>query len=763
MNKASLKILCLDDNEDDAIIIKEQLRSEGLDFEFFYVSTENEFTDKLKSINFDIILSDYNLPGFSGIAALLIAKKFYPSVPFICISGSMGEDLAVELMQLGAADYILKDRLSKLPVSIQRALKDVEIQQARIDAEIELKESKAKYQSLVEDINDAIFEIDSAGIITYLSPAIVTITGFKSSQYIGKSLFNFIYEKDLPEAQEKFKNIIYKGMINPFEFRISSISGELVWLRTSSKPIIKNGATVCIRGIAVDITEWKLAGDKIRKLSRAIDQSPVSVLITELQGNITYANEAVHKFTGYSNDDLIGKNPRIFRSGETQAETYKTLWETIFSGKEWKGELHNKKKNGQLYWESISISPILNEKGEMTHFLAIKEDITERKKLNSDLLEAKVKAEASDKLKTAFLNNISHEVRTPLNGILGFSELVVQPDIQQEEKESYLEILNVSSERLVNTISNYMDISLIVSGNILVKSKPVDLSLLLENLYEKFLPKCKTKNLEFIRQFPSYTGIHFISDDDLLEKTLSHLLDNAIKFTTNGSITFGGYYNNNEFVLFVKDTGAGIDREAQSKVFQIFMQADIASTRGYEGSGLGLSIAKGLVELMGGRIRMESEKGIGSSFYIIFHDLHGQNLETKSRDKTESKKNTGASPVILIAEDDESNSSLLITILKKASLDYFLALNGEEAVELCHSHPEISLILMDIKMPVMDGLAAARKIKEFRKDLPIVGISAFAMTGDKEKAFEAGCDEYIFKPIKSDLLLSVINKQIGIQ
>jgi PAS domain S-box-containing protein len=757
-----LRILCLEDIEADAIIIREQLKSEGLIFQYDHVSSESEFTDKLKSGKYDIILSDYNLPGYSGIAALLLSRKMCPFVPFICISGTIGEDLAVELMQLGASDYILKDSLSRLPVAIQRALREVELQRARNVAETELKESNAKYQSLVEDINDVIFEIDSNGVFTYLSPIISTITGFADNYYIGKSFFNFIYEKDLSAVLEKFKNLINQGLIDPFEFRIITKTDELVWVRTSSNPIIKDGITVCIRGIAVNITNWKLAEDKIRKLSRAIEQSPVCTIITDLQGTITYANSAVKKFTGYTSEELIGKNPRIFSSGEKPKEEYKILWDTICSGKEWKGEFHNKKKTGQLYWESVSISPILDEYGEMTHYLAVKEDITERKKLNSDLIEAKVRAEASDKLKTAFLNNISHEVRTPLNGILGFSEFVIQPDLQQEEKDSYLEILNESSERLVNTITNYMDISLIVSGNMIVNSKPVNLMLILENIYKKFLPKCKTKNLDFIKQFPSDTKTPLISDEGLLEKVLFHLLDNAIKFTIKGSITFGGHYTNGEIELFVKDTGSGIELEAQSSVFEIFMQEDLANTRGYEGSGLGLSIAKGLVELMGGRIRMESKKGKGSIFYVTLPSESETDSKTESTVIVKNKTIKSETSVILIAEDDESNSSFCQMILKKNDFDFLLAFNGKEALELCLTHPEISLVLMDIKMPVMDGLEATHKIKEFRKDLPIIGVTAFAMTGDKEKVLEAGCDDYLSKPVKSDLLLSVINKQLGI-
>ena len=368
----------------------------------------------------------------------------------------------------------------------------------------------------------------------------------------------------------------------------------------------------------MDVTKHKISDETIRKLTRAIDQSPVSIIITNLEGEIEYVNSQTHLLTGYTKEELIGQNTRIFSSGEKPVKEYENLWETIRSGKEWKGEFHNKKKTGELYWESVSISPILDEKSCISHYLAVKENITERKKLTSDLIEARIRAEASDKLKTAFLNNVSHEVRTPLNGILGFSELIIQPGILQKEKESYLKILNESSERLLNTITDFTDISLIVSGNMVVKFKPVDLSLLLDRIYIKYHPKCIARNLVFLKQIPSDLKFPLLCNEEMIEKALSNLLDNSLKFTIKGSIILGADFINREFELFVKDSGSGIDPEAKSTVFQIFMQEDSDSTRGYEGSGLGLSIAKGLVELMGGRIKMESEKGIGTTVYLNF-------------------------------------------------------------------------------------------------------------------------------------------------
>ena len=363
MNKRKLKILCLEDIEDDAIIIRELLSRDGLIFQFDHVSTENEFTDKLKSKNYDIILSDYNLPGYSGIAALLLSKKICPEVPFICISGTIGEDLAVELMHLGASDYIIKDKLSKLPVSIQRALLEVKEHQARIDAEVSLMESEARFRDIIMSSYDWVWEIDRNWKYCYTSDTIWSILGYTNEEIIGKSPFDFMPDDEKEIVGPAFSKIAgEKGIIKDLENWNLHKAGNRVCLLTNGFPIFDDtGNLIGYRGVDKNITDRKLAEEEIRKLSRATEQSPVSVLITDLQGNITYANPTVTRITGYSLEELIGKNPRIFGSGEKHKEEYKNLWATIRSGREWKGEFRKKKRlasytgNQQLYLRFLTI------------------------------------------------------------------------------------------------------------------------------------------------------------------------------------------------------------------------------------------------------------------------------------------------------------------------------------------------------------------------------------------------------------------------
>ncbi|MEI6433691.1 MAG: ATP-binding protein [Bacteroidota bacterium] len=492
MRETVLNILCLEDNPDDAELVRYRLKKEGYKMQFVIVSTKKEYLDKINAVTFDLILCDYNLPGYSGMTALQHARQICPDVPFICVSGTIGEYLAVELLKQGASDYVMKDQLDKLPFAVRRALKEVQEQTARHNAENEL-----------------------------------------------------------------------------------------------------------------------------RKLSQAVQQSPVSIIITNEHGEIEYVNPKTTELTGYSSEELIGKKPRIFSSGEKPEEDYQNLWKTVSSGSEWRGEFHNKKKNGELYWEAASISPILDHEGKITNYLAVKENITERKEFIIELVKAKAKAESGDRLKTAFMNNISHEIRTPLNHILGFGQMVIEPNLSQEEKKECFEILNAGCDRLMNTINDYMDISLITSGNMEVHKRLFALRNLLEEIYDKFLKIAQTNRLALSIQTQTAENILQInSDQDLLRKALRHLLNNAIKFTKEGSVSFGFERKGSELEFFVIDTGVGINTDVQAHIFDKFTQENASNTRGYEGSGLGLSIVRGIVELLGGRIWLKSAKGEGSSFFF---------------------------------------------------------------------------------------------------------------------------------------------------
>ncbi|MEI6433690.1 MAG: PAS domain S-box protein [Bacteroidota bacterium] len=457
---------------------------------------------------------------------------------------------------------------------------------------------------------------DLTGNLNYANPAFLKLWRYANlEEMLGKSPASF-WQMD-EDYSEIMEILLERGGWSG-EMVAQSRDGSLFDVHIEASLVTNaEGQPFCLLASFADITERKQAEKELIKLTRAVEQSPVSIVITNLDGNIIYGNPKVSEITGYSIDELLGKNSRLFQSGETPAETYKNLWDTIISGKEWRGELHNKKKNGELYWESASISPILDTEGRITDFLAVKEDITPLKQLITNLEGAKEKAEAGNRLKTAFMHNISHEIRTPLNGIIGFSSLIIQPDFTGEEKQQFYTFINASSNRLINTITSYMDISLIASGNMEIHRKPFNLQKILHQIYEQVEPLCTVKNLILRLIIPEKADdIILYSDNELIPKALSHLLDNAVKFTNTGEITFGYIIKTGLLEFFVTDTGNGISKDAQARIFENFVQEEVLNTRGYEGSGLGLSIAQGIARLLGGEIQVESEKGIGSTFYF---------------------------------------------------------------------------------------------------------------------------------------------------
>jgi CheY-like chemotaxis protein len=388
----------------------------------------------------------------------------------------------------------------------------------------------------------------------------------------------------------------------------------------------------------------------------------------------------------------------------------------------------------------------------------VKERTAELEATNIELNIAKNKAEASDKLKTAFINNISHEIRTPLNGILGFGQILTDTTLTSDEKEEYLSMLNTSSDRLINTVTNFIDISLLKSKTQEVNKRDFELESLINAIAQIFVKPCQSKNLDFSIDIPlAGQGLIVNTDKELLEKALFHLVDNAVKFTDNGFIKIGFEINETNVSFYIKDSGKGVAPEFHKEIFNSFSQEDSFMTRGYEGSGLGLSIASGIIGLLGGKIDLYSEKGKGSTFSFSLPCI-SQSSAIKLKNSFAINRKADEKFKILVAEDDEFNFFYINMLLKADLVDIYHAENGQEAVEFCRNNPDIDLVLMDLKMPVMDGFEATSLIKAFRNDLPVIAVTAFSGSEDRRKAMSAGCDEFLTKPLKKEILFDTLVK-----
>jgi PAS domain S-box-containing protein len=485
-----------------------------------------------------------------------------------------------------------------------------------------IKKERQLLRTLIDNIPFAIYIKDKEGRKLVANAADLKLMYCQNeADIIGKTdeeIFDTAPEKG---GYIEDMNVLNTGLplINK-ENKYLDPDGTEHWRVISKFPIRdENNQITGLVGIGRDITEQKKANTTIQKLTLSIEQSPSVVVITDTDGVIEYVNPSFTQVTGYKPEEAIGRTPNFLKSGQTPQETYQKLWNTITQGMIWRGELYNRKKNGTFYWEWSIITSLKNEQGHITNYIAIKEDISWRKQLESDLISAKEKAEENDRLKSAFLANMSHEIRTPLNSILGFAELLADPDMQDdlEQRMEFAKLIMSSGTNLLHIINDIVDISKIEAGQVVLNIAPFTAQTIVTEVWNENKYRAQEKGLELIisEQMPT-SPIELNSDALKLKQVLINFIGNAIKFTEKGSIELGISLEPKHATFYVKDTGIGIVPEAHERIFERFLQIEGAATRKYGGNGLGLAISKSLIEMLGGNIGMKSEFGKGSTFYF---------------------------------------------------------------------------------------------------------------------------------------------------
>ena len=506
-------------------------------------------------------------------------------------------------------------------------------------------------------------------------------------------------------------------------------------------------------------SEIKESEEKVQAIGNAALDA---VIIIDQNGNIVYWNPAAEKIFGHKEQDVLGKNVHQLIMPEKYRIQIEASW-TNFISKNQENiigkviEMEGIHANGSIFPVEVALSQVSGKNNNW--LLAYIRDITERKNAQLELIAAKEKAEESNRLKSHFLTNMSHEIRTPMNGILGFLSLLQDIDLSHETRDKYINIINKSGERLLSTINDIIEMSKIESGHLHTEIEDVNILLIMNDLIDFFQPEIYEKGLKLKTKLLIEKDHLFIkTDKHKLEGILTNLIKNAIKFTSNGYIEIGNYVEKDSMIFYVKDTGIGISKENTEQIFDRFVQADTSLTRNYEGSGLGLAIAKAYIDSLNGQIWVESDKGVGSTFFVSLPYQSILHKEDYFYDKRSLIPNLKSGLNILIAEDDETSFLYLMTILKGITKKVYRAETGEESIKILQEHPEIDLILMDIKMPGMNGLDATKKIRAFHQNIIIIVQSAFAMSEDSQLAIESGCNEYIPKPINKELLIALIGK-----
>ncbi len=672
-------------------------------------------------------------------------------------------------------------------------------------AEQALRESEKKYRQLTENMSDIVWTADMNLKTNYVSPSVKKIFGFPPEQHIARSLKEKHPPDSLRKLREAFAEEIKKETdpdTDPQRTRLLEVQqyhadGRELWVSMNISAIRdKNGVMTGVQGITRDITENKIASEalreseeKYRQLFNNMTQGfALHEVINDKDGNpVDYryldVNPAFEQLTGFKAGTIIGRtvlevmpetepywidifgsvantcNPIKYEDYSKSIGKYFDVW--AFSPRKGQFAVVFSDITRRKIAEKANQGNEVRLKEQNDEYMALNEELSESNKkikiINEELKKAWQKAEESDKLKTAFLANMSHEIRTPMNAIIGFSEIMLKPALSKERRENFTRIINSSCHQLLNLVNDIIDIAKIETGQMNLHEEEININRTITEIEKIYTPLIQDKGVDLKVSYglPDNQAV-IITDPVKFKQIITNLVHNAFKFTDKGRICIGYRHKEKYLEFYVKDTGPGIDPIHHEVIFERFRQLSSNDKKVNRGTGLGLPICKALAEMLGGSIWLESEAGKGSAFYFSIPYKPNDNPENiRNMETFDTYKFNGIK--ILVAEDEETNFLFINELIEETGATIIHAENGKEAVTLFNDIDDIGIILMDIKMPLMDGITATKLIKEVNPDVPVIAITAYAMSGDKEKCINAGCDDYLSKPIRRTELLDLIS------
>jgi PAS domain S-box-containing protein len=652
---------------------------------------------------------------------------------------------------------------------------------ARDEAEAAMCANEARFRDFSMSSADWFWEVDGKLRFTYLSENFSGIFGVDIQSLLGRrkiGIADFYLLNQASVSTVLRKCIRHRSAFRNVELCVRRAGGVVMWIAVNGRPRFSSaGQFLGYRGTGQDITIRRDAEELIRKLSLAVEQSPSNIIITDAQGDIEYVNEAFTATTGYGFDEVRGQNPRFLQSGQTPAETFASMWHALNQGLPWRGELVNRRKNGEIYIERGIIAPLRQPDGSVTHYLAIKDDITEKKKVEeelrlyrqrleqmveertSQLAEAKDAAEEASRAKGTFLANMSHEIRTPLNAVLGLARIIMRESHGRRSGLTAKQILE-AGEHLLGVINDILDFSRIEAGKMLIEKRPFRLLVCVEYAFKLVATRAQAKGLA-LNSDCHESPQQWVEGDRLrVEQILINLLANAVKFTDKGGVCLSVSRSGEKVRFSVRDTGIGMSAEQLARLFQPFEQADASTTRKYGGSGLGLIISRNLARQMGGDISVTSQVGQGSEFVVT---LPLPEVAPASPDGTAAEGALRLGGLrILAVEDIELNRIVLEDILEIEGAAVVFAENGQQALGLIDNTPipGFDLVLTDIQMPIMDGYELAQHIHTRFPTLPILGLSAHTLAEDRQRCAAVGMLGHVSKPIDPENLVANICRHV---
>ncbi len=743
-----------------------------------FAYTENEKFFFLKSE----IVAKFNVEGYIGVTLYDAKEKAIGVIAVMHNKKIEDEEMVNAILKITAKRTELEferianeEKLTSNNTMLEEKnnlLQEINNQLQQKNKEIEQANEKLLNdyaRSLIEASHDPLVTISTDGKIMDMNEAMVKVSESSREKLKGTNFKNYFTDKE--KAKAVYESVFAKGFVT--DFPLTMLNGKLTDVLFNGS--VYKDAKGKVQGavvVARDVTDQKkIEKNLVQSLKEvsdykyALDASSI-VEVTDDKGIIKYVNENFCKISQYSSEELIGKTHSMINSSSHTSKSMNDLWATISSGKIWRDEIKNKKKDETFYWVLTTIVPFLNDAGKPYQFVAIRTDITQQKKIEQDLIEAKIKAEASSavaeeaaKSKQQFLSNMSHEIRTPMNAIIGFTKVVLKTELNPKQKE-YISAIKMSGDALIVLINDILDLAKVDSGKMTFEKAPFKLALSIDAMLHLFETKIQEKNLILVKDYDKNIPNVIIGDAIRLHQIILNLVGNAVKFTEYGIITVGVKLleNDDEKVTIefsISDTGIGIKEEKLQSIFENFQQATAITSRLYGGSGLGLAIVKQLVDLQGGKVSVKSKIDEGTTFSFILNFNKSESdeiLETEIMELDEEVKDIK----ILVVEDMPLNQLLMKTLLDDFGFESDITANGKLALEKLATK-KYDIILMDLQMPQMNGFEATEYIRNTLKStIPIIALTADVTTVDVAKCKAVGMNDYIAKPVDERLLYTKI-------
>jgi PAS domain S-box-containing protein len=635
----------------------------------------------------------------------------------------------------------------------------------------EIARKVIEFKRLVESATEFIFRISLEGNFTYINPVMIKVSGFTEKELIGQHFTTFIHPDYVDSLEKLYLNQIAQLSENSVtEFPIITKDAREIWVNQSATLVIHEGVALEFMVLAHDITKVKMAKDAVaqseEKYRGIIENLELGILEVDNNDKVLKAYSQFCKLTGYSEEDLIGKSPTdLLLSDEGRSILNQQISERK-KGNSGVYEIPIIKKDGSKAWVIISGAPFYNLDGKQMGSVGIHLDISHRKSIESELQYTKQKTEELAKVKELFLANISHEIRTPMNAIIGMAELLENSrlDIKQDK---YVSAIRSSSKNLLVLVNDLLDFSKIESGKLTIEIIPFNLQELIIKTKELLDPKADENGVRILYDIDPILPKSLLADPTRLGQVLINLVGNAVKFTTDGNVYISAKQVKNnrniKSILFeIKDEGIGIADSEMLGLFENFTQANQTTARIYGGTGLGLSISHKIVDLMGGKLEVYSQKGRGSTFYFTL-ELEAAIAAIELDSEAHRIRENFHESEILLVEDNPVNVLIAKTNLENWNCRVDVALNGKEAIDklLVKNY---NLVLMDMRMPIMGGLEATQIIRnKLKLNVPVVAVTGNAIKGDEQKYLKQGMDDYLSKPFEQIDLNKILIKWLNVQ